>query len=131
MTVIQMTQKKPVFKNEKNNKEIQQIVECQIRYTQFTYESPTKVLIQLTDWLKAQSKHHIKELLTLASIFEIYDIVTVGYDEDSLESTMQGIKSGKLEPSKWNQFVIDRNLAPIWPVYKRVTQDGVTTVTIM
>lgn len=108
------------------------IVECQVKYTQFTYENPIKVLTSLTDWVQDQKNHYLKHLPTLSSIFEIYDIVTVGYDEKSIDSVMQGIMAGSLEPSKWNAFVIDRNLTEFgWPVYKSVTQDGVTNVSII
>ena len=130
MTVIQMTHKRPVT-NKKNNKEVDKIVECQVRYTQFTYETPYKVLSQLTEWVGDQKDFFIKPLNTLSSIFEIYDIVTVGYDEKSIDSVMQGIMRGELEPTKWNTFVMDRNLNEQgWPVYKVIKQDGETKVEI-
>ena len=117
--------------NKKNRKTIQQIVQCQIKYSQFTSENPYTILLALTDWLGNQKNHFVKDLKTLASVFEIYDIVTVGYDEHSIDTVMQGIKSGELEPTKWNAFVIDRNLNEQgWPVYKKVTQDGKTEVLI-
>lgn len=131
MTVVVPIRQKAVV-NKKNNKEIQQIVECQIKYTQFTYETPVKVLTQLTEWVLDQKNHYIKNLPTLSSIFELYDIVTVGYDEKNIDDVMKGIMAGQLEPSKWNTFVIDRNLTEFgWPVYKRVNQDGEVKVSIM
>ena len=129
MTVIQMTRRPMV--NKKNRKSLDMIVECQIKYTKFTNETNYKVLEQITKWVGEQKDFFIKQLKTLSSIFEIYDIVTVGYDEKSIDSVMQGIMKGELEPTKWNTFVMDRNLNEQgWPVYKVIKQDGETKVEI-
>lgn len=128
MAVVEL-KKKP--NNKKNRKDIQQIVQCQIKYTQFTSETPYTVLLGITEWLGEQKNHFVKDLRTLASIFELYDIVTVGYDEKSIDAVMQGIRTGALEPTKWNGFVMDRNLnEQDWPVFKKITQDWKTEVQI-
>lgn len=116
-----LKQKNPSMKKAKNLRlnglTKVEYLKFQAGYTKFGNQNIIQAFQELDAWFQGESSKKVLQLPHLGAAIELWELVTVVYNTDTIASVIKLIEEGEESPADWDSFVIKYNLD--WPYFTK------------